>query len=117
MGRGQPALHGNNTQDVLACSCQKTERGGTDCPPRPPAEFASPETRGRHTCHSAGGARNFQSTPRISTMSMSYIIRDKATGVTYMDTVTTSIGRVALSGPDSEASSLGPTIKDVTSHE
>ena len=56
-------------------------------------------------------------TPRISTMSMSHIIRDEATGVTYMDTVTTSIGKVALSGPDSEASSLGPTIEDVTGHE
>ena len=44
-------------------------------------------------------------TPRISTMSTSHIIQDEATGVPYMDTVTTSIGRVALSGPDSETSS------------
>ena len=50
-------------------------------------------------------------------MSMSHIVRDKATGVTYMDTVTTSIGREALSSPDLEASSPGPTIKDVTGHE
>ena len=50
-------------------------------------------------------------------MSTSHIIRDKATGITYMDTVTTSIGRVALSGPDSEASSTGPTIEDVTGCE
>ena len=56
-------------------------------------------------------------TPGISTMSMSHIMRDKATGIMYMDTVTTSIGRVALSGPDSEASSPGPTIKDITGHE
>ena len=56
-------------------------------------------------------------TPGISTMSTSCIIRDEATGVTYMDTVTTSIGRVALSSPDSEASSQGPTIEDVTDHE
>ena len=56
-------------------------------------------------------------TPRISTMSMSCIIRDEATGVMYMDTVTTSVGRVALSGPDLEASSQGPTIEDVTGHE
>ena len=56
-------------------------------------------------------------TPGISTMSMSHIIRDEATGVTYMDTVTTSVGRVALSGPDLEASSLGPMIEDVTSWE
>ena len=56
-------------------------------------------------------------TPRISIMSMSHIIRDQAMGVTYMGTVTTSIGRVALSGPDSEASSQGPTIEDVTDCE
>ena len=56
-------------------------------------------------------------TPRISTMSRSCIIRDEATGVTYMDTVTPSIGRVALSGPDSETSIPGPTIKDVTGHK
>ena len=56
-------------------------------------------------------------TPRISTMSMSHIIRDKATGIMYMDTVTTSVERVALSGPDSEASSTGPMIEDVTNHE
>ena len=53
-------------------------------------------------------------TPGISTMSMSHIIRDEATGVTYRDTVTTSIGRVALSSPGSEASSQGPTIEDDT---
>ena len=56
-------------------------------------------------------------TPGISTMSTSHIVRDEATGIMYMDTVTTSIGRVALSGPDSEASSPDPTIEDVTSCE
>ena len=56
-------------------------------------------------------------TPGISNMSMSHIIRDEATSVTYMDMVTTSVGRVALSSPDSEASPQGPTIEDVTDHE
>ena len=37
-------------------------------------------------------------------------------GVTYMDMVTTSIGRVALSDLDPEASSQGPAIEDVTDH-
>ena len=55
--------------------------------------------------------------PGISTMSISCIIRDEVMGVTYMDMVTTSVGRVALSSPDSEASSQGPTIEDVTNHE
>ena len=50
-------------------------------------------------------------------MSVSHIVRDEATGITYMDTITTSVGRVALSGPDLEASSKGPMIKDVTSCE
>ena len=44
----------------------------------------------------------------------SLIIRDKMAGVTYMDTVTTSMERVTLSGPESEASNQGPIIKDVT---
>ena len=56
-------------------------------------------------------------TPWISSVSTSHIIRDAVTGVTYMDTVTTSIGRVALSGPDPEASSTGSMIEDVTNHE
>ena len=53
----------------------------------------------------------------ISSMSASCIVKDKVTGVTYLDTVTTSIGRVALSGPDPEAPSSGPTIEDVTGCE
>ena len=56
-------------------------------------------------------------TPGISSMSTSCIVRDEVTGITYMDTVTTSVGRVALSGPDPEASSTGPMIEDVTDHE
>ena len=55
--------------------------------------------------------------PGISTMSTSCLVRDEATGMTYMDTVTTSIGRVALSGLNSEALSSGPMIKDITGHE
>ena len=55
--------------------------------------------------------------PGISMVSMSCIMRDETTGMTYMDTVTTSIERVALSGPNSEALSLGPTIKDIASWE
>ena len=65
---------------------------------------------GYHALWGGGG-------PGISMVSTSCIMRDEATGVTYMDTVTTSIGRVALSGLDSGALSLGPMIKDVTGHE
>ena len=53
-------------------------------------------------------------TPGISSMSASRIVKDEVTGITYLDTITTSIGRVALSSPDLEACSTGPTIEDVT---
>ena len=47
-------------------------------------------------------------------MSASHVIRDEATGATYLDTVTTSVGRVTLSGPESEIPAWGPEIEDVT---
>ena len=56
-------------------------------------------------------------TPGISSVSTSCIVRDEVTGVTYVDTITTSIGRVVLSGLDLEASSTGPMIEDVTNQE
>ena len=52
--------------------------------------------------------------PTMATMSASCIIKDEAMGVTYMDTVTTSVGRVALSGPEQEALTQGPIIEDIT---
>ena len=42
--------------------------------------------------------------PALVTMSTSCIVRDEVTGVTYMDTVTTLVGQVTLSGPKQEAS-------------
>ena len=47
------------------------------------------------------------------TMSASCIVRDEAMGVTYIDTITTSVGWVAISGPKQEASTWGPIIEDV----
>ena len=41
--------------------------------------------------------------PAIMTMSASCIVKDEVTGVTCMDTVTTSVGWVTLSGPRQEA--------------
>ena len=46
-------------------------------------------------------------------MSASCIVKDEVTGVTYMDTVTTLVGRVTLSGPEQETSAQGPTIQDI----
>ena len=44
-------------------------------------------------------------------------MKDKLTGMTYMDTVTTSVGRVTISGPGLEALPTGPTIEDITDHQ
>ena len=38
-------------------------------------------------------------TPGISSVSSSCIVRDEITGITYVDTITTSVGRVTLRGP------------------
>ena len=53
----------------------------------------------------------------ISGVSSSQVIKDDATGLTYVDTITTSIGRILLSGPDLNASSTGPTIENITGQE
>ena len=56
-------------------------------------------------------------TPGMSILSSSHVVKDDTTGLTYVDTVTTSIGRIILSGPDPNASSTGPTIEDITGQE
>ena len=52
--------------------------------------------------------------PAIATMCASCKVKDEVTGVTYMDTMTTSVGQVILSGPKQETSAQGPTMQDVT---
>ena len=52
--------------------------------------------------------------PTVVTMSASCIVKDEATGVTYMDPVTTSLGWVALSSPNQETPAKGPIIEDIT---
>ena len=54
------------------------------------------------------------SVPAVAMMSRSCIVRDKVTGATYMDTMTTLVGQVTLSGPRLKTSAQGPTIQDVT---
>ena len=49
----------------------------------------------------------------VVTMSASHVVKDEVTGVIYMDTMTTSVGRVTLSGPKQETSAQGPTIQDI----
>ena len=52
--------------------------------------------------------------PTVPTMSTSCIVKDEATGVTYMDTMTTSVGWVALSGPNQGTPAKEPIIEDNT---
>ena len=52
-------------------------------------------------------------TPGISSVSSTRVMKDDMTGLVYMDTVTTSVGQVILSG-DSFDSPGGPVIEDVT---
>ena len=52
--------------------------------------------------------------PGVATMSTSCIMKDKVTGIIYMDMVTTSVGRVALSGHEQEIPAQGPKIEDLT---
>ena len=52
--------------------------------------------------------------PGVATMCTCCITRDKYTGATYLDTVTTLVGRVTLSGPKQETPTQGPTMEDVT---
>ena len=56
-------------------------------------------------------------TPGISSVSSSHIVKDELMGITYMDTITTSVGRVTISGPGLEAFPTGPTIQDITDHQ
>ena len=56
-------------------------------------------------------------TPGISSVSSSHIVKDKITGVTYMDTITTSVGRVTISGPGLEAFPTSPIIEDITNYQ
>ena len=52
--------------------------------------------------------------PTVASMSASCIVKHGAMGVTYMDTVTTLVGRVTLSGPEQRALTQGPIIEDIT---
>ena len=49
----------------------------------------------------------------VVTMSTSQAVWDEATEATYLDTETTSIGRVALNVPEDEVIASGPKIEDI----
>ena len=50
-------------------------------------------------------------TQGISSVSLSHVVKDNTMGLVYMDTVTTSIGRVILGRSDLNE---GPIIEDIT---
>ena len=52
--------------------------------------------------------------PTVAMVYATHIVQDKATGVTYMDMVTASVGRVALGNPCMAANLQGPTMGDIT---
>ena len=52
--------------------------------------------------------------PTVAMMYATCIVQDEATRVTYMDTVTASVGRVALKNPHMAATLQGPTVEDIT---
>ena len=52
--------------------------------------------------------------PTVATMSASCIVKDEASGVTYMDTMTISMGQVALSGPNQGTPAKGSIIENIT---
>ena len=54
--------------------------------------------------------------PTVTTMYTTHIIQEKATGVTYMDMVTASVGRMVLRNPCMAATLPGPTVGDITDH-
>ena len=52
--------------------------------------------------------------PAVAMVCTICIVQDETTGVTYMDMVTTSMGRVALKSSYMVAHPHGPTIEDAT---
>ena len=50
----------------------------------------------------------------VATLSTTQIVLDEATGVTSVDTVTTSVERVALGNPHMVANVQGPMLEDIS---
>ena len=73
-------------------------------PPSPAPIEAPPETR----------PPDFMVGPMVAPLSATQIVQDEATGVTYVDTVTTLVGRVALGNPCMAANLQGPVLEDIT---
>ena len=51
--------------------------------------------------------------PRVSHMNASRVVRDELTGSVYLGTITASIGRMVISGPDADVPATSFTIEEV----
>ena len=74
----------------------------------PPSTQPAPANTPHEESHHGACCREEASEPVPS-----HIVRDKVTGATYMDTVTTLVGWVTLSAPGLETLAQGPTIQEV----
>ena len=52
-------------------------------------------------------------TPRVSQVNASRVVRDESTGSVYLNTITASIGRVVISGPDADVPATSSIIEEV----
>ena len=52
-------------------------------------------------------------TPRVSHVNASRVVRDESTGSVYLDTITASIGRVVISGPNANVPATSSIIEEV----
>ena len=52
-------------------------------------------------------------TPRVSQVNASWVVRDESTGSVYLDTITASISRVVISGPDADVLATSSIIEEV----
>ena len=55
--------------------------------------------------------------PTVTMMYATHIVQDEVTGVTYMDTVTASVGRVALRNPHMVATLPGATVEELAEED
>ena len=55
--------------------------------------------------------------PRVSHVHASQVVRDDSTGSVYLDTITASIERMVIGGPDIDDPATSPTTEVVTRWE
>ena len=51
--------------------------------------------------------------PRVSHVNASRVVRDESTGSVYLDTITASIGRMVIGGPDADVPATSSIVEEV----